>query len=174
MTDYTASFQRLRKKYDFQSFGDDGWEKIPNKDSDKIRWSACVWNTSLEKAKKRMATTGKANVKKTTVNKKRNEEIIKLVDEGYSRKEIAKIMGMSAGNVSHIVKQAKGDRYKATQGGMAKKQAIAYRRLHEQIRRLYEEGYSGANIAKELEKPKSTVYKHLKRIRIEDAFGEEG
>ncbi|MHC3377771.1 hypothetical protein [Ligilactobacillus equi] len=173
MTDYTASFQRLRKKYPFRRFGDEVWEKIPNKNPDKIRWSACVWNVSLEKAKKKMAMMSKTK-KKPSVNEKRNQEIIKMIDEGYTRKEVAEIMKMSVGGVGHILIAEKGTGYKTEKRrGMTKRQAVAYIQLHEQIKSLSEEGYSAREIGEELAIAKSTVYTHLKRIRIEEAFGEE-
>ncbi|KRL76633.1 hypothetical protein [Ligilactobacillus equi] len=172
MTDYTASFRRLRKNYDFRKFGDEVWESIPNKNADKIRWSACVWNVSLEKAKKKMAMMSKTK-KKPSVNEKRNQEIIKMIDEGYTRKEVAEIMKMSVGGVGHILIAEKGTGYKTRKGGMTRRQAVAYSQLHEQIKSLSEEGYSAREIGEELAIAKSTVYTHLKRIRIEEAFGEE-
>lgn len=175
MTDYTASFRRLRKKYDFQSFGDDDWEKIPNKDTDKIRWSACVWNVSLEKAKKKMALMHEAKKKKrSSAIEKRNQEIIKMIDEGYTRKEVAKIMKLSVGSITYIVLEEKGIGYKVKKRtGMTRRRTVAYSQIYEQVRCLSEDGYSAKEIAEELAIAKSTAYRYLKKLRIEEAFGEE-
>ena len=88
----------------------------------------------------------------------RNEWIIKKVQEGVSRGDVAKMLGMSYGVIYNITKDMEGTREKheiTLEDGTVVSRA-------EYIRMKYQEGMSRGDIAKELEVPYSVVWQATK------------
>lgn len=96
-------------------------------------------------------------------NADRNEWIISKAQEGVSRGDIAKMLGMSYGVIYNITKDLEGTREKhevTLEDGTVVSRS-------EYIRMLYAEGKSRGDIAKELDVPYTVVWQATKVVKSE-------
>lgn len=96
-------------------------------------------------------------------NADRNEWIISKAQEGVSRGDIAKMLGMSYGVIYNITKELEGTREKhevTLEDGTVVSRS-------EYIRMLYAEGKSRGDIAKELDVPYTVVWQATKVVKSE-------
>lgn len=96
-------------------------------------------------------------------NADRNEWIISKAQEGVSRGDIAKMLGMSYGVIYNITKELEGTREKhevTLEDGTIVSRS-------EYIRMLYAEGKSRGDIAKELDVPYTVVWQATKVVKSE-------
>lgn len=96
-------------------------------------------------------------------NADRNEWIISKAQEGVSRGDIAKMLGMSYGVIYNITKELEGTREKhevALEDGTVVSRS-------EYIRMLYAGGKSRGDIAKELDVPYTVVWQATKVVKSE-------
>lgn len=107
MVDYTDSINRLRGKYDFSEFGDEKWKKIPNTNNDKIRWTACALDISIEEARK-LVSFGHSELRDNSQVQRedRNKKIIKMRSKNMTYKQIAAKTGLTESYVGYIIRNA--------------------------------------------------------------------
>lgn len=96
-------------------------------------------------------------------NADRNEWIIAKAQEGVSRGDIAKMLGMSYGVIYNITKDLEGTREKHE---VTLEDGTIISRS-EYIRRLYADGKSRGDIAKELNVPYTVVWQATKVVKTE-------